>query len=198
QASNQFALTLAERGLENWVLATGRPAVVADTKLDPRWHTATQHLGEEPARAVISVPLKTQRGSLRGVLAYTHSNPGALGEEQLPLIESIAGQVAVALENEALRQEQRIQGANAQSLARAAQALTSTLNEAELHQLVVEQVFSTFHPAGVMTLRWEPASQTFVPLAAVLGPAETAPDRAAWPAIGQPFAGGPRADPLAH
>ncbi|MEP7358422.1 MAG: GAF domain-containing protein, partial [Anaerolineales bacterium] len=196
QAGNQFALNLAERGLEKWVLATGRAAVIADTRLDPRWFTAPQHAADEPARAVISVPLRTQRGSLRGALAYTHSVAGALGEEQLPLIESIAGQVAVALENEQLRQEQRVQGANAQSLARAAQALTSTLDEAELHQIVVEQIFAAFHPAGVMTLRWEPASHTFVPLAAVLGPAETAHDRAAWPAIGQAFAASRRPDLL--
>src|SRR5262249_25393670 len=102
RAANAFALTIASQGLERWVLENGRAAGVADTRYDSRWYNAPEHAGDDPARAVISVPLQTQRGSLRGALAYTHPTPGAVGQEQLPLIESIARQVAVALENEHL------------------------------------------------------------------------------------------------
>jgi signal transduction histidine kinase/putative methionine-R-sulfoxide reductase with GAF domain/ActR/RegA family two-component response regulator len=194
--SNAYALTIASQGLERWVLENGRPAIVPDTRADERWYMAPEHVREAPARAVISVPLQTQRGSLRGVLAYTHSMPGALGEEHLPLIESIARQVAVALENEQLRQQQREQSENAQSLARAAQAMTRTLVEAELHQIIVEQIFAAFEADGVILLRWIPGNNTFLPLAAQVAERESPEDRQAWPAPGQSFSATKRLDLL--
>ncbi|MCC6191993.1 MAG: GAF domain-containing protein [Anaerolineales bacterium] len=196
RAANAFALTIARRGLERWVLENRRPVVVADTAHDERWHTADSHVEHEPARAVISVPLRTQRGTLTGVLAYTHGLPGALGEEHLPLIESLAGQVAVALENDALRQQQRAQREGAEALARAAQAMTRTLIEADLCQIVVEQLFETYRPNGVCLLRWEAPSQTFLPVAAEKAPSDAEGDPQPWPVVGERFAAARRPDLL--
>jgi signal transduction histidine kinase/ActR/RegA family two-component response regulator len=196
RAANAFALTIASQGLERWVLENGRPAVVADTRYDSRWYSAPEHSADSPARAVISVPLQTQRGSLRGALAYTHPTPGALGQEQLPLIESIARQVAVALENEHLRLLQNVQSENAQALARAAQAMTRTLNEAELQEIVVEQIFQAFHANGVMLLRWIPSNNTFLPAAVELAEHEADDDRQTWPVVGKPFSATLRLDLL--
>ncbi len=153
------------------------------------------------------MPLKSQRGSLTGVLAYTHTEPAALGPEQLPAIESIAGQVAVALENALLRQQQSVQNYNSAALARAAQALTRTLSESELHQIVASQLFETFLPNGVAVLRWEPSSNTFTTLAVHVSDGESAADREApasgaaraadeWPAVGQSSAAARRPDLL--
>ncbi len=192
--ANAYALTIASQGLERWVLDNNRPAIVADTRGDERWYTAPEHVQASPARAVISVPLQTQRGSLRGVLAYTHPLPGALGEEHLPLVESIARQVAVALENEQLRQRQRVQGQSAQSLAGAAQAMTRTLNEGELQQIVVEQIFTAFQADGAALLRWIPSNNTFLPLAVALAEGESPLDRQTWPVPGRGFSATQRLD----
>src|SRR5579859_592508 len=194
--ANGYALTIASQGLERWVLENKRPAIVSDTLVDERWLTAPGYELATPPRSVISVPLQTQRGSLRGVLAFTHGLPGALGDEHLPLIESIARQVTVALENEQLRQLQRVQGANAQSLARAAQALTRTLNEAELQQIVVEQVFEAFQANGVILLRWIPSNSTFLPLAVRTLDSDSSADQQAWPVLGQGFSAAQRLDLL--
>ena len=193
--ANAFALTIASQGLERWILEHGQPALVADTRTDERWYTP-DHVQKAPARAVISVPLQTQRGSLRGALAYTHQLPGALGGEHLPLMESIARQVAVALENEQLRHQQRVLGESAQSLAQAAQAMTSTLNEAELHQIVVEQIFEAFKADGVVLLHWIPSSNTFLPQAVEVADGESRADRLAWPVLGESFSATQRLDLL--
>ena len=192
--AQRFALTIAKQGLEQWVLTNHRPAVVTDTAVDKRWFTDPSHAAQEPARAVISVPLQTQRGTLSGVLAYTHGQPGALGHEQLPLMENIAGQVAVALENELLRQQQRTQSAHAEALARAAQAMTRTLDEAELHQIVVGQVFEAFQPNGAVLMQWEAISNTFLPVALQVAPKEAPADRDAWPVVGERVDAGKRPD----
>ena len=194
--ARELAGTLAQQGLERWVLESQKPAVVVDTRRDERWYTTPGHTETEPARSVISAPLMSQRGSLTGVLAYTHTEPGALGPEQLPAIESIAGQVAVALENARLRQQQGVQSYNSAALARAAQALTRTLSESELHQIVASQLFEAYQPNGVVVLRWEPSSNTFTTLAVHVSEGETGVDREAWPAVGQSLPAARRPDLL--
>jgi signal transduction histidine kinase/ActR/RegA family two-component response regulator len=189
--ARDFALAIAKGGLERWVLENRRPAVVADTRSDERWYTAPQHAAEQPARSVISVPLQTQRG-LTGVLAYTHSVPGALTEERVPLIESIAGQVAVALENARLFDQRRIQQYNASALARATQALSRTLSEAELTQILADELFQTFKPVGVSLFRWDAVEDVLTPIA-VRFDAETSVS-ADWPTLDQSLPASARPD----
>jgi PAS domain S-box-containing protein len=194
--ARDLARILSQQGLERWVLEQKQPALVADTQLDARWYSVPREAGREPARSVISVPLKTQRGSLTGVLAYTHSRPGVLGAEHLPQIESIAGQVAVALENALLRQQQGTQSHNAAALARAAQALTRTLDEGELHRIIAGQLFEAFGPNGVALLRWDAAANSFIALAVQVSDAEAPDDRGHWPAVGQALSATRRPDLL--
>ncbi|MBM2848483.1 MAG: Histidine kinase [Anaerolineales bacterium] len=186
-----FGRAISQTGLERWVLENRRPAVVADTRQDERWFTVPSHAEQEPARSVISVPLRTQRG-LAGVLAYTHSVPGSLSEEQLPLVESIAGQVAIAIENARLFEQRRIQQVNAAALAHATQAMSRTLNETELMQIVTDELFDTFHPRGVTVFRWDALEDTLTPMAvrAYSGESE------GWPVVGQSLGGGTRPELL--
>ena len=127
------------------MLETNQPAIVADTRARRALVHAAPTMRQRAAGAVGHFRAAASPARQLARRAGLHPPlPGALGEEHLPLIESIAGQVAVALENEQLRQLQRVQGANAQSLAGAAQAMTRTLNEAELHQIVVDQISQPF------------------------------------------------------
>jgi GAF domain-containing protein/CheY-like chemotaxis protein len=189
--AREFGQAIAQTGLERWVLENRRPAVVADTRLDERWYTAPSHEEIEPARSVISAPLRTQRG-LAGVLAYTHSIPGALAEAQLPLIESIAGQVAVAIENARLFEQRRIQQFNAAALARATQAMSRTLSEAELQHILVDELFAVYRPRGVVFYRWDALEDTLTPVVVRVHPEETEP----WPMAGESIGGGARPELL--
>jgi GAF domain-containing protein/ActR/RegA family two-component response regulator len=189
--AREFGRTISQTGLERWVLENRRPAVVADTRQDERWFTAPSHAEQEPARSVISVPLRTQRG-LAGVLAYTHPIPGSLSEEQLPLVESIAGQVAIAIENARLFEQRRLQQVSAAALTHATQALSRTLNETELMQIVTNELFDTFHPRGVTVYHWDALEDTLTPLAVRVHSGESE----AWPVVGQSLGGGARPELL--
>jgi hypothetical protein len=52
--ARDLALTLANRGLERWVLDNRRPAIVRDTLTDARWYTTPGHVENEPARHVVA------------------------------------------------------------------------------------------------------------------------------------------------
>jgi signal transduction histidine kinase/FixJ family two-component response regulator len=145
-------------------------------------------------RSVISVPLLTQRGSLTGALAYTHSLPNAFTEEQLPLIESLASQVTVALENAYLHQQMRRQRGNAETLARIAQAVSRALNEEELLNVLAHELYENYIPEGVCLFQWEPGAHTFVPRIVRLHPETLLKD---WPVVGRPIPATRRPDLLA-
>jgi len=53
----EFGQVIATRGLEKWVLENRQPALVTDSRTDPRWYTAPHHVEEEPARSVVAVPV---------------------------------------------------------------------------------------------------------------------------------------------
>ncbi len=187
--AREFALTISKTGLERWVLDHRRPAVVADVREDARWYTAPAE--QQLVRSVISVPL-AQRG-LTGVLAYTHSAPGAITEAQIPLVESIAAQVAVALENARLFEERTQQEFHASSLARAAQAMSRILKESELMEIVAEELFATFRPQGITLFRWDSGEEALTPVVVRLDPEEPA---GAWPVVEQSLPGSARSDLL--
>ncbi len=52
--ARELATTLAQQGLERWVLENQKLAVVIDTRHDERWYTTPGHAEAEPARSVIS------------------------------------------------------------------------------------------------------------------------------------------------
>ena len=176
--ATEFGNTIARRGLEKWVIENRQAALVPDTRQDHRWlahgellresnrraPTDPSHAAEEPARSVISVPLRTSRGALSGVLAFTHPAPGTFTQDHLALVESISAQVAVAVENARLYAQTHAQRRNAETLARATQAMNrSALNENELLQALLDELFEAYHPDSVIIFQWELASHMLTP-----------------------------------
>lgn len=191
--AREFAQIISKQGLESWVLTNQHPALVKDTRLDERWFIPPAYaLEAEPVRSVISVPLKTQRGFLTGVLTYTHPTPNTLTEDQLPLVESIAGQVAVALENARLYQQMSIQQRNATALARATQSMSRTLSEQEVLEVLATELMTVYEPRAVLILHWEPVSNVLTPLVVKLHPAEIG--KRGWPVLGENLPVSDRAD----
>ncbi len=157
-----FAHQMAWQGLERWILETHRSTVVNDTTDDQRWyHGPTPNA--VPIRSVIATPLQTQRSALRGVLAYTHTQPNAFGEDQLPLMESIAGQVTVALENALLLRQVRRQRGDSTRLAEATQAIASILDEEALLRMLAQQLFESYRPNAVYIWGWDADHERLTP-----------------------------------
>jgi two-component system, NtrC family, sensor histidine kinase KinB len=88
-----------EQGLAGWVMRNRQPAMVPDTRQDPRWvrrpDDATEKSGSKSA---ICVPL-TAREQLCGILTIVHPFPNAFTPDHLDLLQSIADIAGIAIYN---------------------------------------------------------------------------------------------------
>ncbi len=166
----------AQSGLTAWMLQRQQSAWLNDTLQDNRWRPGPDP-DQEPARSVIAVPLRTPRGALSGVLAYTHTRPGRLTRDQVSLVEAISAQVTVALENARLYSQTRLQRRNAEALARATQAMNrSALDESRLFEVLGEELTEGYQPEAVIVWKWEPATYGLIAQLTRLNEAEASPE----------------------
>ncbi len=95
-------------GFAGWVLKHGRGDVILDTQNDDRWYTFPNQPYE--ARSVIATPL-TRRNHILGVLTINHDEPNRFSHRDLSLLNAIAGQAAIALENAQLFRQTELERA---------------------------------------------------------------------------------------
>ena len=128
-----------QEGLEGWALRHRQPVWVADVAKDPRWlHLPDLRLSPRTG-AALCVPLLLPHRVV-GVLTCNHPEVGRFGPEELRILQFIADQAAVALENARLfaAEEQRRELAN--TLSEIARVLTATLDLDEVLNLILEQL----------------------------------------------------------
>jgi PAS domain S-box-containing protein len=98
-------LRSAQPSIAGWVVQKGRPCLVRDVREDPRYQARP---GLEDIRSQLSVPLKTREHAPSsidtadhtiGVLDVASTQVGAFSEQDQQLLETLAAQVAVAIEN---------------------------------------------------------------------------------------------------
>ncbi|MBA3531403.1 MAG: GAF domain-containing protein, partial [Ardenticatenales bacterium] len=91
-------------GLAGWVIRERQPALISDTYEDQRWLL----LPDAPfmVRSALAVPVMSG-GSLVGVLTLQHEAPHHFNLEHLSLMQAAADQMALALRNAQMYEEQR-------------------------------------------------------------------------------------------
>ncbi|CAA9587583.1 MAG: diguanylate cyclase/phosphodiesterase (GGDEF & EAL domains) with PAS/PAC sensor(s) [uncultured Thermomicrobiales bacterium] len=120
-------------GLCGWVAAHGEPLLVDEAQEDPRFHTRA---GEHPRPCgMLIAPLPGQRGPL-GVICLVRLDDTRFTHYEHDLLVAFALQVAVAIEQARLReqQEQRVREAEALN------SLAASLASLDLEQLLDELV----------------------------------------------------------
>jgi PAS domain S-box-containing protein len=98
------APTPSRNGVLGWVARTGRPALVANLATDSRQRLRPGRTAE----SVIAAPLMVM-GTLIGVLRVSILEAARFGPSELQLVELLAQQVAIAVENVRLYQSARDQ-----------------------------------------------------------------------------------------
>src|SRR4029450_6496381 len=89
-------------GMVGWAAATGETQLANDTLADP-------HFFQGPGlstRSELDVPLKVG-GRVLGVLVIGSEQPNAFAEDDVPFVETLADQIAVAIENARLLERAR-------------------------------------------------------------------------------------------
>jgi len=107
QASHILGQVLGE-GFAGWVLERGRGDIIWDTQEDERWYNYPNQ--PYKTRSVIASPLSRRNRTL-GVVTVTDQNPYHFKKEDMSLLNAIAGQAAIALENAQLFRQTELERA---------------------------------------------------------------------------------------
>ncbi len=129
-------MPLAEGGLTGWVMRERRSLLVEDLEKDPL-PAEPQH-GSRPARTWMGIPL-VAHDRLVGAISVQSFRPHAFGEADRRLLESLAAQVAIALENARLFDETRRQADQMEALYQVSQDLALLHDLDTLLRQIVER-----------------------------------------------------------
>lgn len=95
-------------GIAGWVAQEGKSQLIPDTRKDARWADRADQISEFKTLNMVVAPIKVNNKVI-GVLQALNKKKGKLPTEfDLNLLERLADQVAIALENAMLYEEQRL------------------------------------------------------------------------------------------
>lgn len=136
QLRTPMYLQLGREGLVGWVAANGRSLLVNDVLQDSRY---IPHDLVSQTRAELDLPLRAGRRFI-GVLSLQSSQTDAFEAEDVPFLQSLADQVAIAIDNASLYQSERAARNLAETMHKMGQALAGTLEWDEVLNLILGQL----------------------------------------------------------
>ncbi len=131
------------------VFQSGRGMLIPDVRKVPFYYP-----GHPEVRSELCVPLRLG-DEVIGVLNVESRQLNAFHEEDLAFFTAIAGELAIALENARLYHQEQRQREEAESLYRAAQAMTTTLDLSEVLERILTELQNVvpYDSASVQLLR---------------------------------------------
>lgn len=94
----------AGNSIAGWVFNHGEPLVVEDALQDPRFFREVDVLTEFQTKTILGVPLKTKDKTF-GVIEAVNKIRGTYDEEDVRVLQTLAAQAAIAIENSRLFQQ---------------------------------------------------------------------------------------------
>jgi signal transduction histidine kinase len=125
------------RGLSGWVVRHREAVLIADTRDDERWLAPAGDVS--PIASVLGVPIISGT-ALVGVLTLSHSQPGLFTEDHLHLMQAAADQMALALRNAQIYEEQRLMARRQAALYGVMRAVGEQLNPPAVATAAVEAI----------------------------------------------------------
>lgn len=129
--------TVMQAGLAGWVSRHREPALVADTARDSRW----VDLPGAPyiARSALALPILSGTYKI-GILTLTHPEAGHFDQNDLELIQAAADQMALAIRNAQIYDDQRRLAERQTTLYAVLNTLSERLGQASVLDVAVESV----------------------------------------------------------
>jgi GAF domain-containing protein/HAMP domain-containing protein len=117
-------LKVGREGITGWVAKSGEPLLAPDVSQEPRYHLLPQ---ASETRSELAVPLKA-KDAVIGVLDVQSDRLNAFDESDVAVLQSLAHQAAIAIDNARLFEETHIRAEELAVLNELGQALTARLN----------------------------------------------------------------------
>lgn len=141
-------LQIGRQGMVGYVAATGKMRYAPNVDQDPYYIAC-----EPTVRSEIDIPLKAA-GSVIGVLTTSHHETDAFSEDQIRVLQALAGHIAIAVENARLFRNERFERERMERESAEARALQRALFLKPV-PLVPGFAFETaWHPAGAVAGDW--------------------------------------------
>lgn len=141
-------LKIGLEGMVGHVAATGKTRYAPDVAKDPYYIPC-----EPNTRSSVSLPLKAG-GEVIGALCIEHSELDAFSEDQLQILEALAGHIAISVENARLFKNERVERERLERENADARAMQQSLF-LKPQPLVPGFAFETaWHPAGAVAGDW--------------------------------------------
>ncbi|MBI5542574.1 MAG: GAF domain-containing protein [Deltaproteobacteria bacterium] len=116
-------------GIAGWACVHDQPVLHNDAKADERFNRTVDHVTGFKTRSMVVAPLHDMTGAVLGAIQALNRVDGDFAAEDLSLLEAIAAQAGVAIENARLFQEQVVRNAE---LTEAKEALAESVSELDL------------------------------------------------------------------
>ncbi len=125
------------RGLSGWVVRHREAVLIADTTRDERWLASSGEAA--PVGSALGVPILSGT-ALVGVLTLSHAQTYRFTEEHLHLMQAAADQLALALRNAQIYEEQRLMAGRQTALYGVMRSVGEQLNPAAVANAAVEAI----------------------------------------------------------
>lgn len=127
-----------EEGLAGWVVRNCEPALVGNTLDDERWLKREYETSQEVGKSAILVPILEQQRAV-GVVTLVHSEEDHFIEDDVYLLQAIADQAGLAIENAQLYKEEQGRREFASTLQEIAKSINSSLDPSQVFPLILDQ-----------------------------------------------------------
>jgi GAF domain-containing protein len=140
-----------DRSIAGWVFRNNKPARVNDTSKDPRYYPEMSNRSGFVIRRVLQVPLNAKNKTI-GVIMTMNKIGGDFSEQDEALLTSMAGSIALAIDNATVYEKLKKSRDDLEMLYRSSMALGSTLDLDHLLQVVLEEMRSAMdtEAAGIL------------------------------------------------
>ncbi len=160
---NVLRMKVGQEGIMGWVAGTGEPLLVEDVSQEPRYLPSPAPEAER-TRAELAVPI-ILGGKVLGVLDVQSTTRGIFGEEDLGLLQTLAGHLAVALGNAQLYNEATRRLQEQVALLNISASVSSTLQLEVVVQRVAQSMVEAINAAACSISTWDQEAHTVTLLA---------------------------------
>jgi len=153
---------ICERGLAGWVIQNRQAVLLPDTSKDTRWLRRPDDADDRTGpKSAVSAPIQA-RDQLVGVMTLVHPTPGTFTNENLELVQAIAGQAGIAVLNARLYAESQRQTRVMTALAESAAAITASLKTEDVLPRILRQISLALQVEVVSLALIDPATEEVV------------------------------------
>jgi nitrate/nitrite-specific signal transduction histidine kinase len=133
-------LEVGGEGISGWAAATGEPLIVPDVSKEDRYF----HRPGAQTRSELAVPIKV-KGEVIGILNIESAELDAFDESDLRLVQSLANQAGIAIENASLFKSEQKRADQFRVISEVGRSITSILSVDELLAEIVELIQGAFN-----------------------------------------------------